>query len=318
MIDRKSSGATLPAMSSLGIPHLIESRDEDDEFSDDGEEVIVFEHDETPRASCWEYWGEKLSPFTDGDCRSNGPFSSYTRRELTQKVTVVQSNRDPVTGNFVRVQQTLQWCLEQGCEEVKPKVWAKSWYFHYLYGEADGTRTWVDTQNRRLVMERKGKALEIEINTFDQMISMKEKANRDFGRGMFNSALEKYLKAEEICGGEVMGIYLVPEQRKELVNVLSNQAECYLRLAKYQTALAKATSVLQMDRSHVKSILRQGRAILYATEDSTCADSLSEGFLDGGLEGLRGVAQGNRDGSKEAADLLHQLGAKKLAGNRKG
>jgi hypothetical protein len=31
----------------------------------------------------------------------------------------------------------------------------------------------------------------------------------------------------------VPGIYLVPEQRDELVKILSNQAECYLRMMKY-------------------------------------------------------------------------------------
>ena len=115
----------------------------------------------------------------------------------------------------------------------------------------------------------------MEASTFDLMFSWKQKSNRDFERGMNNSALENYMKAEETVGGD--GPVMVPDQRAEVVSVLSNQGECFLRMNKHRDAFLKTTSALQMDSSHTKSILRRGRVILSAASDI---------FYDGVLESI--------------------------------
>jgi tetratricopeptide (TPR) repeat protein len=314
-ITTKNFTATHSSTAScFAIPNLVESRDDEEEEECCGDEVIVVFEQEAASDSSWDSWGEQLMIFAgwdssrNDDSQSSNPFPGYTSLELAQKLTVVQSNRDSITGNFVKEQKTLLWCLEQGCEEVKPKVWAKSWYFNYLYGEKEGSVVWRDTRNKRLVKERNGKAIEMDADIFDHMIKWKEKANRDFKRGMYNCALEKYIRAEETIGGEVMGLYLVAHQRAELVYVLSNQAECYLRMNKYQQAFIKGTSALRMDSSHAKSVLRRGRAVLYASLDSTNGNSFSVEAVASAVEDLRSVAQSNeKEGSREAETLLDQF-----------
>ncbi|KAL3915862.1 MAG: hypothetical protein SGARI_008092, partial [Bacillariaceae sp.] len=194
--ESQPSPSSLSTSSFFPLPQLVESLDEDEnteEYANDDDEVVVVFEKEDPD-STWETWGEQLLYFSGWDdfrndgnhtC-TNSKFPGYSRRELAQKMTVVQSNRDSVTGGFVKGQKELAWCLEQGYEEVQPKVWAKSWYFHYLYGEPKGKRVWVDSQNRRLVKEGNGKAIEIDPNTFNCAMKWKEKANKDFQRGQYN------------------------------------------------------------------------------------------------------------------------------------
>ena len=148
-----------------GIPRLVESRDEEDENADDDEVMVVFEQEESTKDSSLESWGEQSFSFTgwDGIYSSNdsrSPIPGYSQRELAQKVTVVQSKKDSITGNFVKVQHTLQSCLEQNYEEFEPKVRAKSWYFHYLYGKKMGIvygQTVGTVERLRNVMEKRSR-----------------------------------------------------------------------------------------------------------------------------------------------------------------
>ena len=185
----------------------------------------------------------------------------YTRSELSQAVVFVKSSKDPTTGDFCRDRKELLWCLQDRCEEAAPGVWTGSWYFTYLLGEKEGRRAWVDSMNRRVVKELGGKAIQIDPDIYRGMLREKDKGNRAFSRGQYKSALDCYLQAEKMMGGEVSGIYLVPNQRAEMVKVLSNQAECYLRMKKYEEAFIQATTALQLDKRHQKSMSRSRKKL---------------------------------------------------------
>ncbi|KAG7374445.1 hypothetical protein IV203_013540 [Nitzschia inconspicua] len=259
------------------VPHLVESQDSSDDEEDEGfhsikmndgeeeEEVVVFE-DLTATPKSWATWGEEIYLQEGVGRDDNNTSSYYCHDERERKVTLVLSSKDD-NGQFVREPKTLGWCLDHDCEEVKPGVWAKSWYFTFLYGENEGRKVWMDTQCRRIVKERGGRAIELEYNEMDKAMTFKEKARRDFQRGQYNSALENYQKAEEIIGGHAKGLYLVANQRGELVKILSNQAECCLRLNKFDVALIKASSALQLDGKHIKSLLRRAKAIILGQKD---------------------------------------------------
>lgn len=260
------------------VPNLVESQDSEEEEEEDNyqwgctdkegeEEVIVFENLTTGSKS-WESWGEGTynSYYNDEGSNQttaddNEATETFGRIDRHRKVTMVQSRKDK-SGEFVRERKTLGWCLDQGCEEVIPGVWAKSWYFNYLYGEEDGRKVWMDLRNRRLVEERGGRAIELDAAVMDQAIAYKEKAKRDFHRGQYNSAMESYNRAYDVMGGQVMGIYLVAHQRMELVNVLSNQSECCLRLNEYDKAIVHASAALQIEGKHSKSMLRRAKGIV--------------------------------------------------------
>ena len=94
------------------------------------------------------------------------------------------------------------------------------------------------------------------------MVRLKKKRKSAFNRGQLKTALDCFVKAEELLGGDVTGIYLVPHQRAAMVTLLSNQAECYLRLKKHEEAIVQATKALQLDRRHSKSLLRRAKATI--------------------------------------------------------
>lgn len=293
--------------SSYPLPHLVASQESEEEGEEyrhcntgsDDEEVIVFEDSAKMANRSWETWGEEMNYLEEGFSPNHFLDDTADRR---CKVTVVQSSKND-NGEFLTERKTLGWCLDHGCEEVKAGVWAKSWYFKYLHGNDEGQRLWMDTRNRRLVQERGGRALEIESHIMEQATGLKEKANRDFQRGQYNSALRKYEKAEEIMGGQVMGIYLTASQRTELVRILSNQAECYLRLNNSEEALIRATLALQLDGKHVKSILRRSRAILMGGKSNgsnkTPAETVSMALKD-----LQHIIDAHKEGMEEAKRLL--------------
>mmetsp|Transcript_30514 Transcript_30514/g.50709 ORF Transcript_30514/g.50709 Transcript_30514/m.50709 type:complete len:292 (+) Transcript_30514:83-958(+) len=272
--ERKTSES-----STSTVPRLVESLDDDD-GDDDDEIVILFDEDLTGGGT-WETWGEwsSYSGWNDStershDCEDLLP--GYTRSELSRKVTFVKSSKNPTTGEFVRERKTVLWCIQNGCERIQPGVFAGFWYFTYLFGEEEGKRVWIDTVNQRLVKQSKGKAIKIDDAEFKKMMAFKDKGNRSFQRAQYYSALKNYRLAEQLIGGEVMGMYLIASQRAELVKVLSNQAECYLRMKKYEDALSKSTAALKLDSRHEKSILRHTKAISHAV-----ASGQSLGYFQG-------------------------------------
>lgn len=287
---------------------------------DDDEEVVILfnkEDDqedndrENPSSSSWDFWAEQsdsieFEPTVTGaritSAKGQALPPGCTVDELNQVVTFVTSRKDPKTGDFIQERKSTLWCLRHGCEELLPRLWSNYWYFTFLYGEEEGKRVWLDTQNRRLVKQSNGKAIKVDRDDFDQMLTYKEKGNRDFNRCQYNSALENYIIAEQIIGGDVMGLYLVKEQRAELVNVLSNQAECYLRMKKYTEAIMKSTAAIKLDSRHEKSILRRAKALVYGASDGLCFDPL--GPLNIILEDFKKIVEMNGHGAKELGQLL--------------
>jgi len=284
--DSSTSRSSLPLL-----------RDEDD----DNDELVLFDEDDGVGEYDYDYGydlgADELPP-------------GYTRSELSQAVVFVKSSKDPTTGDFCRDRKELLWCLQNRCEEAAPGVWSGSWYFTYLLGEKEGRRAWVDSMNRRVVKELGGKAIQIDPDIYRGMLKEKDKGNRAFSRGQYKSALDCYLQAEKMMGGEVSGIYLVPNQRAEMVKVLSNQAECYLRMKKYEEAFIQATTALQLDKRHQKSMLRRAKAIIYSSE------RLNSMVAAQAAEDLQSIIEMKSPGSRVAQGLLKKIEVKVNASTR--
>lgn len=92
-----------------------------------------------------------------------------------------------------------------------------------------------------------------------ELLSHKKLGNEAFSRKEYEEAVEHYDDALML----VMDLFVAPlDQVKEVVNVLSNKAECYLRLKRYSDAGDTATEALMFDGSHEKSRLRRAKAEL--------------------------------------------------------
>lgn len=286
MLDRDS-------LHKSSVPQLL--REDDDE----NDEILIFDEDAFGVDEEYEYGiglDENLPP-------------GYSIGELEHQVTFVRSSKNPETGAFDLERKNLLWCIEHGCEEVQPGVWSGFWYFTFLFGEQEGRRSWVDAMNKRLVKEGGGKAVQIDHEDYGAMLYNKEKGKRAFYRGQYKIALDCYIKGEALMGGDVTGMYLVPHQRADMVTLLSNQAECYLRMKKYEDAMVQASRALQLDRRHKKSLLRRAKAVLYGCEPlalthgkATVRTSISDD-----LEAIVGM---DGPGTKEAQLLLSEMDEK--------
>ena len=111
---------------------------------------------------------------------------------------------------------------------------------------------------------------------------------------------------KELMGGDVMGMYLVPQQRAELVTLLSNQAECYLRLNKYEDAIVQASKALQLDRRHSKSLLRRAKATIRRSEQhgSTLLNSMAAASA---AEDLQAIIEMKGEVVPEAESLIAEI-----------
>lgn len=232
----------------------------------------------------------------------------YTLSELENIVTFVKSSKNPQTGMFDCERKTVLWCIQNGCEEVQPGLWAKLWYFTYLHGELEGKRAWIETMSKRLVKESGGRAIQVHPEDYDEMLYYKEKGNRAFARGQYKTALDCYINAENLMGGYVSGMYLVPYQRTEMVNLLSNQAECYLRQRKYEDSILQACRALQLDKRHQKSLLRRAKATLHALEGLEPSPLNSLMTVSNAAEDLEAIIRINGAGVLDAKNLLKEIG----------
>jgi tetratricopeptide (TPR) repeat protein len=292
MIYKMSDKDSFTSRSSLPL-----LRDEDD----DNDEIVFFDEDDVEE-QC-EYDDYDYGYDLDGDELPPG----YTRNELAHEVIFVRSSKDPTTGDFYREKKELLWCIQNRCEEAEPGVWSGAWYFTYLFGEKEGRRSWVESTNKRLVKECGGKAMKVDHDEFCAMLQEKDKGKRAFSRGQYKSALDCYLKAEKLLGGGVSGMYLGPHQRAELVKVLSNQAECCLRMKKYEDAIMQSTAALQLDKRHQKSMLRRAKAIVYGAERLQSLNSMLDSMA---AEDLRAIIATKSQGAAEAQSLMNHIEVK--------
>mmetsp|Transcript_50585 Transcript_50585/g.122073 ORF Transcript_50585/g.122073 Transcript_50585/m.122073 type:complete len:355 (-) Transcript_50585:370-1434(-) len=94
---------------------------------------------------------------------------------------------------------------------------------------------------------------------FNKLKLLKNEGNELFKQQKWQEAEAKYLQALE----DVDTFFVAPvEQINQVVVVLSNLAECCLRLKDYQNAGMYATQALFFDNSHDKSRLRRAKAEL--------------------------------------------------------
>lgn len=281
---------------SSSTPYL--TREEDD---DDTDEILIFEEEgNTPTAFEVEEEYEYGLGF-DADLPPG-----YSLKELEQIVTFVRSSKNPKTGDFERERKSLLWCVENGYEEAQPGVWAGSWYFTYLFGEEEGKRAWVETMNKRLVKEAGGRGRQVAPEDYEAMMQLKDKGKRAFQRGQYKTALDCYIKAEELMGGDITGMFLVPHQRAEMVTLLSNQAECYLRLKKYEESIVQATKALQLDKRHSKSLLRRARASIHGS-DQFGSDLVTSMAVASAAEDLQAIIHMKGEGIEEAESLMDEM-----------
>lgn len=282
--------------SSVQVPYL-QGEDYDDDETD---EILIFEEDgESPTSF------EVEEEYEYGVGLHDDLPQGYSMKELEQTVTFVRSSKNPRTGDFDQERKSLLWCIENGYEEAQPGVWSGCWYFTYLFGEEEGKRAWIETMNKRLVKQGGGRARQVSNDNYAAMLMQKEKGKRAFCRGQYKSALDFYLRAEELMGGDIMGMYLVPQQRAELVTLLSNQSECYLRLKKYEEATMQATKALQLDKRHSKSLLRRAKATIGSSEQQGSLMFSSMHF--GAAEDLQAIIEMKGEAVPEAQSLISEI-----------
>jgi len=151
--------------------------------------------------------------------------------------------------------------LWNGFEEVKPGIWSGHWYWdEYAGGEARLTRQ----QELDAIKMNKQKAKDeridhhtVDKHLFVQVLELKKEGNTAFQSHQYSEALSLYKQAAEKLG---MGKFIGGVQRSEKVKILSNQAECCLRLKKYDEAMIWAAEAIRLDRQHEKSLFRRAKA----------------------------------------------------------
>ena len=132
-----------------------------------------------------------------------------------------------------------------------------------------------------------------------ELLAHKKNGNDAFVRKEYGEAVQHYNDALRTV--HHIPLFVAPlEQIKEVVNVLSNQAECYIRLKKFKDAGNVATMALMFDNSHEKSRMRRAKAALAIAGDS---------YLIQAQVDLQEIMdnQTTKAGVKEARDFLEQL-----------
>jgi len=151
-----------------------------------------------------------------------------------------------------------------------------------------------------------------EEKTMTRLLSLKQEGNVHFVEKGYREAIDCYDDAlASIPCDQRCSLFVAPKhQITEIVNILSNKAECLLRKAKYEEAAEAATEALVFDGSHEKSRLRRAKACLeigmYDRYEAT-----SRG--DGSLRGVAYLVQAKHDLDEILEDPESTLGGRKAA-----
>jgi len=133
----------------------------------------------------------------------------------------------------------------------------------------------------------------------ENLLTHKKYGNDAFIKKEYAEAVQHYNHALRTI--DHTPLFVAPlDQIKEVVNVLSNQAECYLRLKKFRDAGNVATMALMFDNSHEKSRMRRAKAELAIAGDSYLIQAQAD------LQEIMDN-QTTKPGVKEAKDFLEQL-----------
>ncbi|GFH50162.1 hypothetical protein CTEN210_06638 [Chaetoceros tenuissimus] len=157
---------------------------------------------------------------------------------------------------------------------------------------------------RRLVYDSYPPYLRIERmdrSEFKYLQSEKKEGNTLFMRGKYEEAIEKYEDALP-C----RELFIAPiEQINEVVAILSNQAECFLRLKDYKAAGQAATDALVYDGNHEKSRLRRAKAEIFLYEEDPGLHFIVQAKSD--LDDILDDPDSSRQAQESAEVLLKQV-----------
>jgi len=110
----------------------------------------------------------------------------------------------------------------------------------------------------------------LEPEEMEELLDQKKLGNQAFSNHEYEKAIQHYEEALLYSND----LYVAPiDQVDEIVNILSNQAECYLRLKNYKDAGKAATDALMFNSNHVKSRLRRAKAEIAITHVSYLAQA---------------------------------------------
>ena len=112
---------------------------------------------------------------------------------------------------------------------------------------------------------------------FIEAMSKKQSGNLAFGKRQFVKALDHYKVAVSIFQSQQT--HALGEEKLQLLNIRSNMAEACLRLSKWQEANIQATYALQIDETHIKSLLRRAKAFIGMEQDESAHTDLGNLFV---------------------------------------
>ena len=184
-------------------------------------------------------------------------FPEYTNGELNEQVTFIRPfdvNDDEAS--FEKETKSVFWCVDHGWVEIEPGVWTGDWYFE-KYPDA---KPYVRPQRRPKgpIEERLNR--NVHDYVFQQVLKLKVDGNSLYQKRKFQEACTRFTMCLSLFGGEDYTMFLKNQQREEAVKILSNKAECHLRLKQYHSASLSASLALLLDENHVKSLMRRAKS----------------------------------------------------------
>ena len=99
--------------------------------------------------------------------------------------------------------------------------------------------------------------------------AIKQLGNSAFGQGRFDDAIVEYGKAAALLGS-------LPDCKDDLSVVLSNSAECYLRLKQWPTAEHAATQAVAANPENKKALFRRGKSRVEQQKYDDAAGDLAQ------------------------------------------
>ena len=100
--------------------------------------------------------------------------------------------------------------------------------------------------------------LQLDADAYASAMLAKSAGNTAFGGGDYTGAIARYDEALALYGDKKGA----GAQREEKVKILSNRAECHLRLQEWDHAEADASAATQLEPMHPKSVLRRAKAYM--------------------------------------------------------